>query len=277
MFKSFPVEFIYIDDGSTDGTYENLPKRYFYNNLFKFIKLKRNSGPGIARNYGLKKSQGKYVIFLDSDDMLIKNGIKRLLEVIQKKNYDIIYLNYKKKGFTQINLSRNNFTKEKILKKYLRTELDMGPNFYLFRKEFLVINKIFFKRGYYEDILFMLKVFTKMKIQGRCLFKAYIKNDNKFSITNTFSFRHVSDFNKACLLKKKYFFSNIRGSFKSINSSDLQFGLRGDYVFSNKILKKCSANRGKINFNRLFYRKIISNEFVPLTTYDKIVKKELFS
>ena len=78
-------------------------------------------------------------------------------------------------------------------------------------------------------------------------------------------------------IEKKYFFSNIRGSFKSINSSDLQFGLRGDYVFSNKILKKCSANRGKINFNRLFYRKIISNEFVPLTTYDKIVKKELFS
>ena len=85
MFKSFPVEFIYIDDGSTDGTYENLPKLYFYNNLFKFIKLKNNCGPGIARNHGLKKSQGKYVIFLDSDDMLIKNGIKKLLEEIQKK------------------------------------------------------------------------------------------------------------------------------------------------------------------------------------------------
>ena len=33
MFKSFPVEFIYIDDGSTDGTYENLLKLYFYNKL----------------------------------------------------------------------------------------------------------------------------------------------------------------------------------------------------------------------------------------------------
>ena len=95
MFKSFPVEFIYIDDGSTDGTYENLPKLYFYNNLFKFIKLKNNCGPGIARNHGLKKSQGKYVIFLDSDDMLIKNELKIRRNT---KKINIIYFNYKKKA-----------------------------------------------------------------------------------------------------------------------------------------------------------------------------------
>ena len=276
--KNIPVEIIYIDDGSTDKGYENLLKLNLENNLFKFLKLKNNCGPGIARNLGIKKSNGKYLIFLDTDDMVLKEGIYKLIKKIRNiKGCDLTFLNFKKKGVSQINLSKINFTKTSLLKKYLRTELDMGPNFYLFKKKFIQANKILFEKGYYEDILFMLKVFTKMKSHNRCLAKVYIKNNNKFSITNTFSFKHLKDFNNTAIAKKKYFFKNISGKFKSLKISDLQFGLRGDYVFSQKILKKCLANGVKIDFNRSFYKKIISDKILPLTTYDKVVMKELFN
>jgi glycosyltransferase involved in cell wall biosynthesis len=278
ILNNLPVEIIYIDDGSTDKSYENLSNINLKSNLFRFIRLKKNNGPGIARNLGIKKSKGQYLIFLDSDDMLIKKGIQKLLEKVRyKKNFDLIFLNYIKKEIKQINLSKSNFTKKDLLKKYLRTELDMGPNFYLFRKKFIQSNKFYFKKGYYEDILFMLKVFTKMKRYSHFLFKVYIKNNNKNSITNNFSFKHLKDFNNACVSKKNYFLSNIDGNFEGINYNDLQFGLRGDYVFSQKILKKCRANYKKIELNKLFYKKIISDKFIPLTTYDKIVMKDLFN
>ena len=52
-----------------------------------------------------------------------------------------------------------------LVKKFLRTEFDMGSNFYLFKKKFLIDKKIFFKKGFFEDILFMLKVFNVLETE----------------------------------------------------------------------------------------------------------------
>lgn len=77
------MELIIIDDGSTDNTreiceeyvnkYENI--RYFY---------KENGGVAEAKNYGLKFTNGKYVNFLDSDDILSKDALKNMYNFIEK-------------------------------------------------------------------------------------------------------------------------------------------------------------------------------------------------
>lgn len=58
-------EIIIIDDGSTDGTYEVLEK---YTNRIKLF-YQENKGPGEARNLGIHHAKGKYVVFIDSDDL----------------------------------------------------------------------------------------------------------------------------------------------------------------------------------------------------------------
>ena len=75
----------------------------------------------------------------------------------------MIFINYFKKKNLQINLCKKKLPIKSIVKLFLRTELEMCSNFYLFNKNFLLKNKIYFLKGYYEDILFMLKVFFYTK------------------------------------------------------------------------------------------------------------------
>jgi len=82
-FKDF--ELIIIDDGSTDNTKElikNFAKRYPLNAIRYFHQ--KNQGVAIARNKGIKKSLGKYIVFLDSDDRLCAHKLEITHEYIKK-------------------------------------------------------------------------------------------------------------------------------------------------------------------------------------------------
>ena len=73
-FKNFEV--IFIDDCSKDKTLEILQKYQESNSNFKIIRTPINSGPGFARNIGLRNALGKYVCFLDSDDCWFSKNLK---------------------------------------------------------------------------------------------------------------------------------------------------------------------------------------------------------
>jgi glycosyltransferase involved in cell wall biosynthesis len=77
-------EIIVIDDGSTDNT-EKILKKFAAVN-FRYFKIE-NGERGAARNYGVTKAKGKYVFFLDSDDILFPNHLSRAYEYLTTHNY----------------------------------------------------------------------------------------------------------------------------------------------------------------------------------------------
>lgn len=77
-------ECIIIDDGSTDNTKEIAQKYCNKDKRFKYIKQK-NQGPSVARNRGIKISNGEFILPLDSDDLISNNYIKEAVNVFLKK------------------------------------------------------------------------------------------------------------------------------------------------------------------------------------------------
>jgi glycosyltransferase involved in cell wall biosynthesis len=69
-FQDIPMKFIFIDDGSKDGSANWLSinlKKIFKKNNFELINLKKNYGKGFAVKEGIKKIEGDYTLFIDSD------------------------------------------------------------------------------------------------------------------------------------------------------------------------------------------------------------------
>jgi len=87
-------EIIIVDDCSSDNTV-NIIKNLELNNTIKIINLNENSGPGVARDEGLKQAKGEYTIFFDSDDLMLPDAIDNALTILDDKDIDIAIFPYK--------------------------------------------------------------------------------------------------------------------------------------------------------------------------------------
>lgn len=90
-------ELIVVDDGSIDRTSEVI-KKYSSEERVRIIK-KSNGGVSSARNIGINRAKGDYLMFLDSDDRLMDNCLTRLVEYIENyKEADLIIFGWKEEG-----------------------------------------------------------------------------------------------------------------------------------------------------------------------------------
>lgn len=88
------VEAIFIDDGSTDGTWDLLCKATVQ--LERVILIRKvNGGVSSARNAGLAKATGDYIIFADIDDLWESTYAEKLLSCLTKKNVELAICGYK--------------------------------------------------------------------------------------------------------------------------------------------------------------------------------------
>ena len=81
-------EIILVDDGSADNSYKIAEKISQNKGNFQLFR-QENQGASVARNLGIKNARGKFLMFVDSDDMLIPNTIGRILKLAEKHNLDV--------------------------------------------------------------------------------------------------------------------------------------------------------------------------------------------
>ena len=87
------IELICVDDGSTDNSLailENYAKR---DKRVSVVK-QQNCYAGVARNNGMGKASGKYIMFLDSDDIFEKNMLSSLVKIARKHEPDVILFGF---------------------------------------------------------------------------------------------------------------------------------------------------------------------------------------
>ncbi len=162
------IEIILINDGSTDDS-EKIIKQY-KDERIKYFKNK-NQGIGKTRNFGIKKSIGKYIMFVDSDDYLDKNACKIMYEKATKDKLDIVVcdyysvLNKKVKQKVKIESFNNTSLKENPS---LLLKINLAPWNKMYSKKMITKNNITFEEKLkYEDAPFVAQALDKSKTIGK--------------------------------------------------------------------------------------------------------------
>lgn len=86
-------ELIIVDDCSTDDTVNKIKK--FNDKRISLLINSKNYGAAVSRNRALKKAQGKYIAFLDSDDIWNKKKLEIQLRFMKKNGYSFTYTDYR--------------------------------------------------------------------------------------------------------------------------------------------------------------------------------------
>lgn len=171
--KENKIEIILVDDGSKDTSGKICDK---YAELDFRIKSfhKKNGGLSDARNYGIKKAKGKYLMFIDSDDFIDSLKLNEILKILKEIEVDVILNSYFEyfNGELKNNLGVNKLLAERRyeVNNKLRAEIFEFTDGlwtawkYIVKKEFLEMNNIEFKKGYlHEDVDYTTKILLKMK------------------------------------------------------------------------------------------------------------------
>lgn len=89
------LELIIVDDCSTDNT-EEIVKKYMKIDLrVKFYKLEKNSGAAVVRNTALEKAKGRFIAFLDSDDVWDRDKLEKQINFMKNNNYGFSFTSYR--------------------------------------------------------------------------------------------------------------------------------------------------------------------------------------
>lgn len=92
--QTYPFwELLIVDDCSTDKTVEII--KSFKDERIKFFQNKINSGAALSRNWALREAKGKWIAFLDSDDMWFPTKLEEQLQFMQDNNYYFTYTDYR--------------------------------------------------------------------------------------------------------------------------------------------------------------------------------------
>ena len=276
-FDKNEEEVIIIDDGSEDNTEKIIEK---LNKYHKYLYIKQNnSGVSRARNIGIEKARGKYIWFIDGDDFLEKDSLKKILQELELNSHiEILYfgINYYDKNYNFLGQDLPNNKNY-----YENGVLFNGPCNKIYNKIFFYEYNIRFCEKIYmgEDMNFNFKIFSKVekiKVIREGLYNYYRSG---FGVTDNLKKRKevfyafddliinlVKDKKNEKLKKilEKYYIENcIKNLYKVIILSDLDFFTKLKYM---KEIDKKIDNREwyfnkKYNFIRIklkykYYKKL---------------------
>lgn len=147
---------IVMDNGSTDGSFE-IAQKYQKKHL-KFMRILRSNirGANSARNLGVAKARGEYLWFIDADDYIASDAVKKLLKKAGEADADLVMMGAKKvypDGFT-LDLKAIDAERPDFKSRFVR--YGMGPWQVLIRRKWWLRYSFSFREGMiHEDMELM--------------------------------------------------------------------------------------------------------------------------
>ena len=195
-------EIIVVDDGSTDGTGDICDRLAEVHENLTVIH-KENGGLSSARNCGLMKAAGEYVVFVDGDDYIDKNAFAGIRKCIETEP-DVVFCETvkiwedgRKKPMGDGITGEINALEGAALLRYLSqaNKFPASACGKAFRRDFLIENNLLFKEGILsEDIEWSLRLYPKVSRANYCKDTLYYYRQARTgSITSSRGKQHAID------------------------------------------------------------------------------------
>lgn len=246
-FKNY--ELLLIDDGSRDKSGFICDS---YAADYCFIKAfhKQNGGQSSARNLGIEKSIGDYIIFLDSDDYISNDSFLEALDYETRNNPDIILYKYQKmfEASNRVETCNFNFPSKKNddISDYLMQLIETDTFFCSawsksIKSSLIKNNNCFFTEGIYaEDIEWYYRILKYTNSIGiiNKPFVHYRQRTN--SITSSKSYKNLKDNNDVIKMTYNFIITNFEEPLKTILLNSL-----GKMYLNLIVNYSCNPNRSK--------------------------------
>lgn len=224
-------EIILVDDGSTDNSLQIIKQFALMNDNVTYIE-KDNGGQGSARNVGISASKGKYIYFMDSDDVLEPNIFGYIMEQIRDNKLEAYFFDgnsfFDKKFSNKHNASPllDQYSRKKSYGKYRygedlwvamfeNSEYSVSPCLYVVSKQTLIDNNLKFVEDIInEDQLFTTKLLLSAQQsmhEKLIFFKRRIRNNSTMTSNTTKKkvLAHEKIFLDLCKFYKQHKFLNL--------------------------------------------------------------------
>lgn len=266
--SEFPkVEILLMNDGSTDGV-EEILSRVKYDN---FITVPRqNGGVSYIKNEGLKLSRGRYIWFVDGDDIIDSSFVVPVLQILEKEEPEFIQFLYKRfQNRSEITFSKQT-EKDLIIEKLSIDEwfsklidpkeqqFENYPWAHIVKKSIYTDNKVTFPigRNYQEDVATTYRLANESSEILFIKYVAYYYRNRSGSITNSYAEENVEDI----LLNVKEFKSN-----KSLVFSEkLKVNFIHQHLVSAYYMNRQVKSKIKRNLRKIIQSDILENDFLSL-------------
>jgi len=204
-YKNYEILIIYDDEEKTDLIY--LKKITQNNSKIKFIINKKNYGAGYSRNYGIKKSKGKFIVFIDADDFWHKDKLYKQINFMKKNKINFCHTSYyivnNKQKIISLRIARNFLKINDLL-----SSCDIGLSTVMINKKIL-LNNLFPKIKTKEDFVLWLKLLKK----GHNLIGIDEPLTYWRRVKNSLSSNNVQKIKDGFIVYRKYMKMNILKSF----------------------------------------------------------------
>ena len=197
-------ELILVNDGTRDQSFERIADIISVHQNIIVLEQK-NMGLSAARNTGLTHATGQYILFLDSDDLLVEQSLPALMHAIGQQVPDLLVAGFKKMTDAEIEhlipalpqeeATFETLTGEELFVKYLNArECYVWRTIY--RRAFLEEHHLRFIPGiYFEDVPFTTECYLKASTCLRTSHLFYIYRQREASICSTIDARKIYDLN----------------------------------------------------------------------------------